>query len=217
MTKEYKVIKKLISPELAKFLFDYFLIKKTATNLLFEYNIISFFDEDFGKFGDLQIPNKNTFCIYGDTAFDTLLPKVKQKIEKTLNKKLTETYSYARIYTTGDVLKPHKDRPNCEESITLNLGGDKWPIYLEDEEGEAIKIVLKPGDGLVYKGHKYRHWRDEFTGKECAQVFLHYIDKDNKNPHAAPYDFRPALGTTRLQNVHLHDQMRLRKARNENN
>ncbi len=217
MKKDHKIIKKLISPELAKFLFNYFLIKRTATKLLSEYNIISYFDKDFGFFGDTQIPNKNTFCLYGDTTFDTLLPNVKQKIEKVLNKKLTETYSYARLYTKGDILKSHIDRPSCEESITLNLGGDKWPIYLEDEEEETIEIVLNPGDGLVYKGHKYRHWRDEFTGKECGQVFLHYIDEKNKNPHAAPYDFRPVLGISGQQNTHLQDQIKIKKASNENN
>ena len=55
----------------------------------------------------------------------------------------------------------------------LNLGGDLWPIYLEPD----IKVELTPGDMLVYKGAEIAHWRHVFTGKECAQVFLHYTRK----------------------------------------
>ena len=32
----------------------------------------------------------------------------------------------------GDILKRHKDRPSCEISTTINLGGDPWPIFIDD-------------------------------------------------------------------------------------
>jgi hypothetical protein len=28
-------------------------------------------------------------------------------------------------------LRRHKDRPSCEISTTLNLGGDPWPIFID--------------------------------------------------------------------------------------
>ena len=62
---------------------------------------------------------------------ETLLQKVKPIMEKESGVKLTETYSYARIYKKGDELKRHKDRYSCEISTTMNLGGDDWPIFLE--------------------------------------------------------------------------------------
>ena len=62
-------------------------------------------------------------------------------MEKHTGLKLSETYSYARIYKKGDVLHRHKDRYSCEIS-TLNLGGDDWPIYL-DPTGKKDKLVLK--------------------------------------------------------------------------
>ena len=42
-------------------------------------------------------------------------------MEKIQNLKLNPTYSYARIYKTGDILHRHKDRFSCEISTTLNL------------------------------------------------------------------------------------------------
>ena len=65
----------------------------------------------------------------------------------------------------------------------MNLGGDDWPIYIEpsgkkDEKG--IKVNLNPGDMLVYKGCDLEHWREEFKGVECGQVFFHYNDVKTK-------------------------------------
>ena len=81
----------------------------------------------------------------------------------------------------------HKDRPSCAISTTLFLGGDSWPIYLEPN----IKINLKVGDMLIYDGCELEHWRQKFTGNECAQVFLHYNDYKNKD---FKFDNRPMLG-----------------------
>ncbi len=86
---------------------------------------------------------------------ETLLQEVKPVMEKHTGLKLSETYSYARIYKNGDVLARHKDRYSCEISTTLNLGGDPWPIYLDPtgKTGQAgIKVDLKPGDMLIYSG-----------------------------------------------------------------
>jgi hypothetical protein len=59
------------------------------------------------------------------------------------------------------------------------MGGDLWPIYLKDKK-KKIKVELKCGDMLIYKGTKLQHWREKFKKKECSQVFLHYVDKDGK-------------------------------------
>ena len=107
------------------------------------------------------------------------------------------TYSYARIYKKGDVLKRHKDRYSCEVSMTMNLGGDSWPIYLEpsgETDKEGVKIDLEPGDALIYRGCEVEHWREAFEGENCGQVFLHYNDASGENAKENAYDRRPFLG-----------------------
>ena len=47
---------------------------------------------------------------------ETLMMKVLPKMEKETGLKLLPTYSYARTYKKGDILKRHKDRPSCEIS-----------------------------------------------------------------------------------------------------
>ena len=118
-------------------------------------------------------------------------------MEKTTGLKLTPNYTYARIYKPGDELKRHKDRFSCEISTTLNLGGDKWPIFIEPSEKEGMKGVsvnLKPGDMLVYRGNILEHWREPFKGKDCAQVFLHYNNTKTKGSKENMFDKRPHLG-----------------------
>ena len=192
---KYIVLKKAISPQLAKFVTQYFLLKRKVARTLFDERYISQFTEEWGIWNDQQVPE--TYSHYADIAMETLLTWVQPVMEKHTGLKLSPTYSYARIYKKGDMLVRHKDRYSCEVSATLNLGGDLWPLYIDPtgREGQAgIKVDLKPGDMLIYSGCDLEHWRDEFTGKDCAQVFLHYNKASSKTAKENQYDKRPFLG-----------------------
>jgi len=203
----FLVIKEAIDPKVANFVYNYFLMKRQVARTFFDQRYISPFDTEWGVWNDEQVPN--TYSHYADTAMETLLLAVQPKMEKLTGIKLNPTYSYARIYKKGDVLERHKDRFSCEISTTMNLGGDDWPIYLENKKNVGIpdgkkytaistnkgtKIVLKPGDMLVYKGMILEHWREVFLGDNCAQVFLHYNNKDSKDADKNIFDGRPHLG-----------------------
>ena len=192
---KYTILRNAISKELASFVYKYFLNKRKVARILFDSKYISPFTEYWGVWNDRQIPN--TYSHYADTAMETLLQEVKPVMEKHTGLKLSETYSYARIYKKGDVLVRHKDRFSCEISTTLNLGGETWPIYLDPtgKEGQAgVEIKLDPGDMLIYSGCDLEHWREEFTGKDCGQVFLHYNKANSKNAKKNQFDTRPFIG-----------------------
>jgi len=192
---KYSILKKAISSELANFVYKYFLNKREVAKFLFANRYISPFTEYYGVWNDEQVPN--TYSHYSDIVMETLLQEVKPIMEKHTKLKLSETYSYARIYKEGDVLARHKDRYSCEISTTLNLGGDSWPIYLDPtgKQGQAgVKVDLDPGDMLIYSGCDLEHWREEFTGKDCGQVFLHYNKTNTKTAKENYLDKRPLLG-----------------------
>ena len=191
------VIPQAISTDLATFLYNYFSMQKQVYDTCINARYISPFETMIGYYEgqDEQIPN--TYSQYANTAFETLLLKLQPVMEKTTGLKLYPNYTYARIYKPGDELKRHKDRFSCEISTTLNLGGDKWPIYIEPSQKEGMKGVsvnLKPGDMLVYKGNILEHWREPFKGKDCAQVFLHYNNSKTKGSKQNMFDKRPHLG-----------------------
>ena len=151
--------------------------------------------QTFGLFSDNQIDN--AFCTYGDILMDLLLQKVKPIVEQFTGLQLVETYSYARVYQTGNELKRHVDRESCEVSATLNLGGDPWPIFIDGsgkENQPGVSYTLNPGDMLVYDGSKLEHWREPFKGKICGQVFFHYRTKK-----VYLNDTRPLLGLSSIE------------------
>ena len=205
--KKYCVIKEAIPKQIAEFVYNYFLMKRQVARTYFDTRYISPFTTEFGVWNDEQVPN--TYSHYADIAMETLLLRCLPIMEKTTKLKLNPTYSYARIYKTGDILHRHKDIFSCEISTTLNLGGDPWPIHLEPKKNvgipdgkkytasssnKGISINLKPGDMLVYQGMVLEHWREEFQGDNCAQVFLHYNNQKSKNADKNIYDGRKHLG-----------------------
>tara|TARA_R110000822_G_scaffold119387_1_gene252363 strand:- start:1157 stop:1744 length:588 start_codon:yes stop_codon:yes gene_type:complete len=183
---KYQVIKNALSCELADFIFNYFLIKKNAVNFLYQ-NKLHLPTVILGGWEDPQIPN--TYSCYGDFAMETLMVKMLPVMKKQTGLNLIPTYSYARVYKKGDELKKHKDRPSCEISTTLNLGGDPWSIFVEGTE-----VSLEVGDMLVYSGCELEHWREPFEGDICGQVFLHYNHVDGPFSDKNKFDGRPMLG-----------------------
>ena len=204
---KYTVIRNAVSYDLANFCYNYFLLKRDAIRFMYDNNLIA---ENglHGTWEDEQVPG--SYSIYADHVMETLLMKVLPVMKEKTGLNLVPTYSYARVYEHGAELKRHKDRPSCEISTTLNLGGDPWAIYFDptgannviDEyknihkpgAPEGVKIDLNPGDMLIYSGCELEHWRKPFEGKLCGQVFLHYNHADGPFAKSNLYDKRPLLG-----------------------
>ena len=204
---KYHIIKGALNYELANFIFNYFLLKRDAVDFMYKNNVIA----DSGMFGtwkDQQIPN--SFSCYADMVMETLLMKMLPVMKKETGLDLIPTYSYARLYKKGDELKRHKDRPSCEISTTLNLGGDPWPIFIDGTGADTVideyknihkpnappgtKVLLDVGDMLVYSGCELEHWREPFEGNTCGQVFLHYNHVNGPFAENNRFDKRPMLG-----------------------
>ena len=186
MFNKYQVIKGAVSYELANFIFNYFLLKRDAVKYMYDNNIVHE-NGMLGTWKDEQIPN--TYSHYADPVMETLLMKVLPVMQKETGLELVPTYSYVRAYKKGDILKRHKDRPSCEISTTIHLGGDQWSIFIEGE-----KVLLDVGDMLVYSGCDLEHWREPFEGDICGQVFLHYNHLNGKFSDKNKFDGRPMLG-----------------------
>ena len=123
--------------------------------------------------GDIQAPNSSS--VYNYISFLELLCEKTPEISKIVDETVLPTYTYARVYKSGDELSRHKDRPSCELSLTVNLGGSEpWDIWVESE-GKEIPITLNPGDAMIYLGAEIEHWREKFRGDHYYQVFLHYV------------------------------------------
>lgn len=196
-------IDNFINKDIANILYHYVILSTKRLNYLTENFNKSQIDEGvYGTFNDPMV--LGNYSKYGDMIFDTLLDISLKKMEELLDINLTPTYTYHRLYTTNSDLKKHIDRPSCEISTTLCLGYDNsnidfsmypdysWPLLIKEKDGNILPISLKQGDMLIYRGCEIEHWREPFKGKNHAQVFLHYNEKNGQ--YDINFDGRPTLG-----------------------
>ena len=205
---KYQVIKGAVSKEIAEIGFKYLQISAEADHWMLQNSVTHTSNTLVGNFKDKQVPN--SYAKYADRFMETLLIKTIPTMEKKTGLKLIPTYSYCRLYRKGNILKRHKDRPSCEISTTLNLGGDPCPIFIDPTGSNNVideyknihkpnapkgnRVDLKPGDMLIYSGCELEHWREPFEGKLCGQVFLHYNHANGPFAKTNLYDKRPLLG-----------------------
>jgi hypothetical protein len=155
MKEQYKVMRNIISEELAEFIGLYFL------------NLPSF---DKGNLSDPQTMNSPSYD--SEAITETLLVMILKRLEEESGLELHPTYSYLRVYKKGDDLAFHTDRESCEISCTINLKqSHSWAIHMD-----GVEVILEPGDGCIYKGIEVVHGRHPFEGDYCIQVFCHYVN-----------------------------------------
>ena len=206
--KKYQVIRQALSKELANFIFNYMMLQRDAVDFMMKNNKLNPYNPFIGTRTDQQIPG--AYSKYGDWVMEALLMFMIPIMKAKTGLELIPTYSYTRLYEKGNILRRHKDRPSCEVSTTLHLGGDEWPIFL-DPSGQdfvvdeyknihkpgapkGVRVDLKIGDMLIYSGCELEHWREPFEGKVCSQVFLHYNHANGPFAKTNLLDGRPLLG-----------------------
>ena len=207
-TKKYQVIRGALSKELANFIFNYMMLQRDAVDFSVKNQKVNAFNPFIGQRDDPQVPG--CYSKYADWVMETLLMYVIPIMKAKTGLELIPTYSYTRLYEKGNILRRHKDRPSCEISTTLHLGGDAWPIFLDPSGGDfviderkniikpgapkGVQVDLKIGDMLIYSGCELEHWREPFQGNVCSQVFLHYNHANGPFGKNNMYDKRPILG-----------------------
>lgn len=132
------------------------------------------------KDDDVQVPD----CLanlHHEIMFDTVLERLWPTMETIIGEELLPTYAFSRLYTNGNTLEKHIDRPACEVSVTIQLGRShhySWPLFVEGE-----RFDLAEGDGVVYYGCEMEHWRNVCDAPPyyySGQLFLHYVRKNGK-------------------------------------
>ena len=207
-TKKYQVIRQALSKELSNFIFNYMMLQRDAVDFMMKNQKVNPYSPLIGTRTDQQVPG--AYSKYGDWVMETLLQYMRPIMKAKTGMDLVPTYSYTRLYEKGNKLRRHKDRPSCEISTTLHLGGDPWPIFLDpsgadfviDEDKEihkpgaptGVRVDLKAGDMLIYSGCDLEHWREPFQGTVCSQVFLHYNHANGPFAQTNLFDKRPLLG-----------------------
>ena len=152
---------------------------------------------------------------YKDPLGEYVLRSLRPPLEQIVGLSLYETYSYIAVYPPGADLAPHLDRPACEVSTSLAVANQEagrrpcspWPLWLRRPSGDT-KVLLDPGDALVYKGCEVEHYRLPLPGHRfSASIFLHYVDADG--PHAEHKDDAETVRNAQPDPCVLHPELEL--------
>ena len=156
-------------------------IDTNSANALYKHFVAETKDHPEMFKRDPQCPK--SMSIYNFRWFLELLINKIPFMDEIMEEPMFPTYSYARLYSHGEELIKHVDKPICEVSVSMHLGSDgtEWPIYVTKPNKEIVGINLKPGQAIIYYGLEAAHWRDKFEGQEYGQVFLHYVKGRGNN------------------------------------
>lgn len=161
----YVVVRNLLDPYLVKFLASYYRAVRAGQAGKFEKDWTSLHG-------------------HGDACGDVVLYSIRTLIAEHTGLDLLPTYSFTRIYKNGDTVGRHMDGPQNQVSCTVCIDRDEvdWPIQFSDGEHEG-SVVLQPGDGVIYRGYKVKHWREKFVGENQAQLIVGFVEKGGEFDH----------------------------------
>lgn len=176
----YKKIKNFLEYDFVEFIQDYFVLKTNVT-IDCSDNQDSFFN----------------YFYYSDFLIETVLNNSCDSIKQIVGLNLVPSYSYSGIYTKGDEIFNHKNKPSEQFEGFLFLGSenDKDKIFLSknDDCSDFIEEELQPGDLFLFDGLKYWHWMEPLANSSSIRSFLYFVE-DNKENENLIYDGRPYLG-----------------------
>ena len=185
---------------------------------------LNYWDKDPSHFTREEVEKQveGSLARYWHPQYRTIHTGVRLKLEEILGRKLYNTYYYDRYYFGGQELELHADRDACEISVSIHISTNlpanenEWPLVIKTPDvytdkkkdtilipGSVHSVVLKAGDGVIYKGCERPHWRDPMPGTPLGkkskkifgrkqteeyyyhQIFFHYVLQDGERAHCA--------------------------------
>eukprot|EP01062_Namystynia_karyoxenos_P073889 TRINITY_DN706_c3_g1_i1.p1 TRINITY_DN706_c3_g1~~TRINITY_DN706_c3_g1_i1.p1 ORF type:complete len:668 (+),score=180.95 TRINITY_DN706_c3_g1_i1:100-2004(+) len=134
--------------------------------------------------------------LYGDPAARFICAQLRPLVEQLAGVPLKASYTYLSVYSDQSELGPHLDRLEAEYVLTIQLWlepeYDVWPLHFgldprEPQRGDQPKpppdrtasVVLRNGDGCLFRGRRLVHWREPPpAGCSACVLLVHYVDRD---------------------------------------
>ena len=185
----YTKVESVLSEQTAVLVYEYLKFADKKCKLVLDDKPDYYNEWEHGAYDDPDVPD--VFSKYADLLIETLMILVQPSVEQETGLSLVPTYSYCRLYTKGSELPKHRDRDECEISVSLCVGyeGKRWPLYID-----GTPVYMEAGDMVIYRGTELAHWRKPLKGENHAQVFLHYNDINGPFGKTHQYDGRKFIG-----------------------
>ena len=138
--------------------------------------------EGFLQFGDEEWPNR--FFTPHDPVAHFFHQQFTDLVSQVAGERVRPTFLYFASYHPGSDLPPHRDREQCEYSMSVLLDHSPepddiapWPIYVRPPgEDIGVPIGLGIGDALLYRGREVVHYRYPLGQDQYSNLwFFFYV------------------------------------------
>lgn len=139
------------------------------------------------RLGDSLSPER--YVAYDEVVFSFFHRQLTGLVSDLVGTPVKPTYVYTICYQAGSDLPRHKDRAQCQYTVTLLLdcapdlrGKSPWPLFLETTKG-AVEIRQRVGESLLYRSTEIPHSRTPIPdGMTSTSVLFHYVGQDFTGP-----------------------------------
>ena len=132
--------------------------------------------------GDFISGGKQRSHIYNDPQLAWLHLRSADLVSAIVRKKMEPSYSFLAFYNEGGDLPLHRDKPNCQVSISLAIDSssncvlNQWPLLIQHSNQPIKEIFWSIGEGLLFEGVNIAHKRLALPKNQSATfLILHYF------------------------------------------
>ena len=139
-------------------------------------------DEGALRYGDGQVERRH--AVHNEPVSRMFLTALTPIVREVVGEPVKPSYAYFASYREGAVLHNHRDRAQCEFSISFLMdyvpapdGPSPWPLWVRRERDDVgLPLHQNVGDGIFYKGCQLYHSRPALPdGHRSMHIFFHYV------------------------------------------
>lgn len=130
--------------------------------------------------------------LHNDPAGRVVQRALLPAVEALVGEPVVPSYTYASLYREGAMLPVHKDREQCEYTLSLLI--DHQPVPADGISPWALQVHTRPdaepldcfqslGGGILFRGRTLPHGRKPLAaGETCWTLLVHYVNADYAGP-----------------------------------
>ncbi len=132
----------------------------------------------------------NRYLIHNDPAARILQRRLVSAVSCFAQRPVKPSYTKVSLYDGGAQLSKHRDREQCEYTISLMIfhnagqsdgaGICEWPLQIwPSDTEENLSLRQSVGDVILFKGRQVAHGRPPLGLRQhCCTLLLHYVDRE---------------------------------------
>ena len=132
--------------------------------------------------GDSQVHHR--YAAHDEPVAGWLHERLTPLVASLASEPIERSYAYVAAYLPGAVLVPHRDRDQCQYTLSLAVDATPadtregaWPLLVESAAGGPMRSVrMRPGDAALFRGTDLAHAREPLPdGCAATTMLFHFV------------------------------------------